>query len=79
MTARKVTHENDHRINQSYFRDFETNRAIRIDSILTKEQALGIAALRGWDIVMWTNTEYTLKTENPGLLDRAFNFLRGNK
>jgi hypothetical protein len=78
MSERKVTLENDYRINQSYFRDWETNRAIRIDSILSTQQAWKIAAEKGWRIVMWTTVEYTQPEKKASLLDRAFSFLRRN-
>lgn len=67
---REVSHDNDHRLNQSYFRDFKPGRTIRIDSILTRERARGIAALRGWDIVMWTEVLIIPEAKMPGFWKR---------
>lgn len=67
---REVSHDNDHRLNQSYFRDYHTNRTIRIDSLMTRERARGIAALRGWNIVMWTEVLILPEIKKPGLWKR---------
>jgi hypothetical protein len=69
----KVLWESDFGTRQSVFKELETGRILRVDSLMNDQQARKLAAERGWLIFSRSDINQNAK---PGLLDRAFNLLR---
>lgn len=74
---RKVVVDIDHRINKVNIRDWDSNEALWSEIFTDEKSVLKFAKANSWTVAVIIETSFQPK--KPGLLERAFKFLRGSK